>query len=501
MFDLKKAVKEVTAVGNYNLDASVGSGGFGTVVKGHHIVSKTKTAIKFLDRKNGDSDALIQREVEVMSRLKHPNIVRFYEFFCLDWFVCISMEFIDGLTIQDCLGKYGVFSEKAAKDVAGQMASGISYLHEKSIMHLDIKIDNVIIRSDGIVKIIDFGYARDWELAKEMTTFPGHRLFSAPEMFRQDIFYGPSVDIWSFGIVLYVMLFGDYPFQGDGPDHLDERGRDMGLIKQILQGFGSLPEHHENLAKMSESGKRVLIQCLAGNHETRLTAQNILQSKWILNDNPSYSRVRGSSWSLSHDQFSQVIHHMKQFVRTPNATSRQILDHLQQRPYGTTSALFRMLEQCLVDGLLPPSPRSSSAPKWNGISREFMSPKQNSGDVFSSSVKETQHDRKQPSDPLRGILRPPGLKKQINSNVRFTIAKTHESRKIGDEHVVINPIRRRQPLMSATPIKTMLKMNCTPMKMTSSKMNFMKIQGTPMRQNRPNSKFQMPDTLLYYLNK
>ena len=121
-------------------------------------------------------------------------------------------EFIDGGQMLDYIISHGRLRERAARKFARQIASALFYCHRNSIVHRDLKIENILISKAGNCKIIDFGLSNLFSPYDHLSTFCGSLYFAAPELLNAKVYTGPEVDVWSFGIVLYVLVCGKVPF-------------------------------------------------------------------------------------------------------------------------------------------------------------------------------------------------------------------------------------------------------------------------------------------------
>jgi serine/threonine protein kinase len=215
--------------GKYKILEELGHGGMGVVHKAEDLKLKRFVALKFLPPHLMDSPDLKERfliEAQAAAALNHPNICTIYEVGEDGSRRFIAMEFVDGETLKDKLRK-GPLAAPEALAIAGQVAAGLGEAHHKGIIHRDIKSANIMVTPKGQAKVMDFGLAKlrgGSSLTKSQTTI-GTVAYMSPEQARgQDL--DPRTDIWSLGVVLYELLSGRLPFQGD---------HDQALIYAILQ--------------------------------------------------------------------------------------------------------------------------------------------------------------------------------------------------------------------------------------------------------------------------
>ena len=207
----------------YKLLKKLGQGGMGTVYKGLQIGLDRVVAIKVLAKELASKDAYVQRfqrEARVMIKLDHPNILR-----CLDAGFdaklvshYLTMEFVEGGSVEGFLKKMGRFSIGDALHIILKTAEGLQHAHERNMIHRDIKPDNILLTKEGIVKVADLGLAKDTEEDTSLTKTgagAGTPIYMAPEQARDVKHVDCRVDIYALGVMLYVFLTGQPPFQGN----------------------------------------------------------------------------------------------------------------------------------------------------------------------------------------------------------------------------------------------------------------------------------------------
>lgn len=215
-------------LGNYKIVSALGAGGMGEVYLAEDVRLNRKISLKFLsDKLTGNKDFLLrfEREAKAASALNHPNIVTIYEISEFDGDRhYIAMEYVEGDTLR-ALMKKRKFRLKEAIDIAVQIAAAIATAHQAGIVHRDIKPENIMIRPDGLIKILDFGLAKQLSVAEEVnneattrghvSTLPGVVMgtvqYMSPEQIRAKA-VDARTDIWSLGVVLYEMITGHLPF-------------------------------------------------------------------------------------------------------------------------------------------------------------------------------------------------------------------------------------------------------------------------------------------------
>jgi serine/threonine protein kinase len=219
--------------GKYEIESLIGSGGMGDVYVARDTRLNRKVAIKFLPSFFADSVDRMLREAQIVSALNHPNILTLHDVGSTENGArYIVSEYIDGITLRE---KIGSLSIEEIVEISCQVSSALSSAHSAGVIHRDIKPENIMIRHDGIVKVLDFGIAklaedrqeiRESDLCKNPndrnSMLLGTVNYMSPEQAQRQI-ADPRTDLFSFGVVIYEMLSGIAPFEGtDDADVLNE---------------------------------------------------------------------------------------------------------------------------------------------------------------------------------------------------------------------------------------------------------------------------------------
>jgi MAP/microtubule affinity-regulating kinase len=155
------------------------------------------------------------REVRIMKLLNHKNIIKLYEVIDTPEELYIIMEYAQGGEVFDYLLAHGRIKEKDARKFFRQIVSAVDYCHQMRIVHRDLKAENLLLDADlQQVKIADFGFSNQFVPGNHLNTWCGSPPYAAPELFQGKEYVGPEVDIWSLGVVLYVLVCGCLPFDG-----------------------------------------------------------------------------------------------------------------------------------------------------------------------------------------------------------------------------------------------------------------------------------------------
>ncbi|KAG2231562.1 hypothetical protein INT48_002978 [Thamnidium elegans] len=177
------------------------------------------------------------REMAIMRLLRHPNICQLKEYIAEGDKYYMFLEYVDGGQLLDYIIKHGKLREKQARKFARQIISALDYCHRNSIVHRDLKIENILITQSEQLKIIDFGLSNVYSPTEQLNTFCGSLYFAAPELLKAKEYTGPEVDVWSFGVVLYVLVCGRVPFDDTNLPALHEKIK-TGLVEDYPDHLG-----------------------------------------------------------------------------------------------------------------------------------------------------------------------------------------------------------------------------------------------------------------------
>lgn len=207
--------------GRYEITELIGVGGMADVYKAIDVMENRTVAVKILKDEFSNSEEFLRRfrnESKAIALLSHPNIVKIYDVGFTDEIQFIVMEYIDGITLKEFIDQQGVLRWKDALHFITQILRALQHAHDKGIVHRDIKPQNIMLFSDGTIKVMDFGIARfariDGKTLSDKTIGSVH--YISPEQARGDMTDERS-DIYSVGVMLYEMLTGKKPFDGDNP--------------------------------------------------------------------------------------------------------------------------------------------------------------------------------------------------------------------------------------------------------------------------------------------
>jgi calcium-dependent protein kinase len=256
---------------DYILGKTLGQGSFGTVRKAIHKATKQERAIKILKKTEQDEENFFL-EVNILSKLTHPNIMHIYEFYEDKVNYYIVSELCKGGELFEIITEKGYFRESEASPLMHQLMSAICYCHQNKIVHRDLKPENILLEdkdiNNPVIKLIDWGGARYFSKHKKMSKVNGTPYYIAPEVLNET--YDEKCDIWSAGVIFYIMLCGYPPFNGE---------TDKEIIDAVKKGEFDFPSEEWDV--ISEEGKDLIRKMLAYEPKNRFSAQQVLAHPWF----------------------------------------------------------------------------------------------------------------------------------------------------------------------------------------------------------------------------
>jgi len=264
----------------------VGQGAYASVRMGWRKEGGERVAVKVYDKHNLTRESRrrnVQREVHVLGKISHPHIVGFHEWFATDRHVYIVLEFVSGGSLQALLRRQPGqrFDEPQGKRLHFQVLCALQYLHARSIMHRDLKLENLLLDASGVVKVIDFGFAVVLPPAQKLKIFCGTPSYIAPEIISGQPYSLPA-DIWAIGVLLYVMLSGRFPFKASSQRELYRR-----IVRSSLQ----VPP------ELSPQAQHIVQQCLKKDDEQRPSAIALAHDPYYASVERIDERIRASTTS------------------------------------------------------------------------------------------------------------------------------------------------------------------------------------------------------------
>lgn len=263
----------VRKVGKYEVGRTIGEGNFAKVKFAQNTESGESVAMKVLDRSTILKHKMvdqIKREISIMKLVRHPNVVRLYEVLASRTKIYIILEFITGGELFDKIVHHGRLSENESRRYFQQLIDGVDYCHSKGVYHRDLKPENLLLDSEGNLKISDFGLsALPGEGVSLLRTTCGTPNYVAPEVLSHKGYDGAVADVWSCGVILYVLMAGYLPF-----DEIDLTT----LYSKIDKAEFSCPSF------FPVGAKSLIHRILDPNPETRIRIEEIRNDEWFNKD-------------------------------------------------------------------------------------------------------------------------------------------------------------------------------------------------------------------------
>ncbi|KAH9810545.1 hypothetical protein DFH28DRAFT_902751 [Melampsora americana] len=298
-------------LGEYSLGKTLGAGSMGKVKLAISSITGEKIAIKIIPRHTSLTAAQQQvekskelkddgvnatthlekakikdlskevrtiREASIVLLLHHPYVCGMKSMLVYPHHYYMLFEYVNGGQMLDYIISHGRLRERAARKFARQMGSALEYCHANSIVHRDLKIENILISKTGNIKIIDFGLSNLFSPNSNLQTFCGSLYFAAPELLNAKVYIGPEVDVWSFGIVLFVLVCGKVPFDDQSMPALHAK---------IKRGHVDYPTW------LSSECKHILSRMLVTNPQNRASLSEVLSHPWMVKgfDGPPDSHI------------------------------------------------------------------------------------------------------------------------------------------------------------------------------------------------------------------
>ncbi|XP_024020446.1 calcium-dependent protein kinase 11 isoform X2 [Morus notabilis] len=316
---------------HYIMGKKLGQGQFGTTYlctkksSGAHFACKSIPKRKLLCREDYDD---VLREIQIMHHLsEHPNVVRIEGSYEDAVFVHLVMEVCAGGELFDRIVEKGHYSEKEAVKLIRTIVGVVETCHSLGVVHRDLKPENFLFDStseDAQLKATDFGLSVFYEPGQTFYEVVGSPYYVAPEVLRKN--YGPEVDVWSAGVILYILLSGVPPFWAES---------ESGIFRQILHG--KLDFQSEPWPSISESAKDLIQKMLERDPKKRISAHEVLCHPWIMDDRVAPDKPLDSA----------VLSRLKQFAamnKLKKMALRVIAERLSEEEIGGLKELFRMID-------------------------------------------------------------------------------------------------------------------------------------------------------------
>ncbi|KAK7284024.1 hypothetical protein RIF29_13775 [Crotalaria pallida] len=261
-----------TRVGKYELGRTLGEGNFAKVKFARNSETRENVAIKILDKEKLLRHKMIgqiKREISTMKLIRHPNVIRMYEVMASKTKIYIVMELVTGGELFDKIVQSGRLKEDEARKYFQQLICAVDYCHSRGVFHRDLKPENLLLDAGGVLKVSDFGLSALPQQVREdglLHTTCGTPNYVAPEVIQDKGYDGAKADLWSCGVILYVLMAGYLPFEDSNL---------ISLYKKIFKANFTCPPW------FSTSAKNLIKRILDPNPATRITTAEVIENVWF----------------------------------------------------------------------------------------------------------------------------------------------------------------------------------------------------------------------------
>lgn len=320
--------------GLYDLEETLGRGHFAVVKLAKHVFTGEKVAVKVIDKSKLDevSKAHLFQEVRCMKLVQHPNVVRLYEVIDTATKLYLILELGDGGDLYDYIMRHDAgLSEQLARDYFYQIVKAISYCHRLHVVHRDLKPENVVFFEKlGLVKLTDFGFSNKFFPGQKLETSCGSLAYSAPEILLGDSYDAPAVDVWSLGVILYMLVCGQAPFQ---------EANDSETLTMIMDCKYTVPAH------ISKDCQDLIARMLVRDPEKRATLTQIAAHPWLAQQKGDQSLDMVPL--ITREQLSDDDHNLivQKIVNGNIATKEEIQESIEKNAYNHITATYYLLAE------------------------------------------------------------------------------------------------------------------------------------------------------------
>ncbi|XP_042175771.1 serine/threonine-protein kinase SIK2 isoform X2 [Oncorhynchus tshawytscha] len=296
------------------------------------LVVHCQVAIKIIDktRLNPSNLEKIYREVQIMKLLNHPHIIKLYQVMETKDMLYIVTEYAKNGEMFDYLTSNGRMSEDEAQKKFGQILTAVDYCHRHHIVHRDLKTENLLLDANMNIKLADFGFGNFYNAGEPLSTWCGSPPYAAPEVFEGKEYEGPQLDIWSLGVVLYVLVCGSLPFDGPSLPALRQR---------VTEGRFRIPFF------MSQDCENLIRRMLVVDPAKRISVAQIKQHRWMLADPTALHQTLSMTLPLTdyNSNLGDYSEPVLGIMQTLGIDRQRTIESLQSSSYNHFSAIYYLL--------------------------------------------------------------------------------------------------------------------------------------------------------------
>lgn len=314
-FYLQITLPHVSQIGNYKIIEEIGEGAFGKVYLAQHLILNTSVVLKcgLLDDPN------IVREIYYHRQLRHKNIVKLYEVIKTETHLWMALEYCEGLELFYYIYEKRRLGLEVCRHLFYQIVEGIKYVHSLNLSHRDLKLENILLadKKKTVIKLTDFGFVREFNANKRqfLSTVCGTTAYMAPEVLQNLKYSGFAVDVWSLGVILYAMLYGELPFDEDDD------------LKNKYKIINEEPEYKDSVAPETI---HLMKRMLSKDPWARPSLTEIFNSPFLIDITNKKLENRNSIYNDAESVLSISQHYKMNAMPFQSKTERHLLKKLEK---------------------------------------------------------------------------------------------------------------------------------------------------------------------------
>ncbi|XP_048214606.1 sperm motility kinase 4A-like [Perognathus longimembris pacificus] len=304
----------------YGVLRTIRRGGFAPIKLAKHLPTDSLVAVKILDKTDIDFSA---SEADILKSVEHQNIVKLFQVVETRERLYLVMEYIDR-DLADYVQEVDCMDEEEARQIFWQILSGVKYCHDNFIAHRDLKAENILLDSRGTAKLCDFGLSIRFLPRQLLDMECGTMAYWPPEMFKQQRYQGPKMDVWSLGVLLYYMVMGELPYKG---------GSRVVLREQVLSGVFLVRR------SFSRELRGILAYMMKSDPELRPSVWQLMHHRWFRQHEAA---LACPTQKVQEQPDPTILHIMSTYL---GFAPEEVLEALSGRTFNAARATFHILQQ------------------------------------------------------------------------------------------------------------------------------------------------------------